>query len=201
MNGNYVFKELIGSDGTVINSGLINASLGGSVSLLGRQVSNDGVINARLGAVNMAAGKEAVLTFESDGLIGVRVTKAILQDELGIDAAVINNGEINANGGRVLLTGSVSRDVFSQAVNHDGIEQATSVVMHDDGSFTLGGGADVLNTGAVNVSANDTYLAGNVVVLGENILHTGSIHADADKGKAGSIELHAMDKTELRDNA
>ncbi len=56
------------------------------VSLLGRQVSNEGVINARLGAVNMAAGKEAVLTFESDGLIGVRVTKAILQDELGIDA-------------------------------------------------------------------------------------------------------------------
>ncbi len=40
----------------------------------------------------------------------------------------------------MLLTGSVSRGVFSQGVNHDGIEQATSVVMHDDGSFTLGGG-------------------------------------------------------------
>ncbi|MCP4491327.1 MAG: filamentous hemagglutinin N-terminal domain-containing protein, partial [Gammaproteobacteria bacterium] len=128
MNGDYVFKELIGSDGTVINSGLINASLGGSVSLIGKQVSNDGVINARLGVVNMAAGNAAVLTFESDGLIGVRISEEVLRDELGIDPAVLNTGEINAEGGRVLLTASVSRDVFSEAVNHDGIEQATSVV-------------------------------------------------------------------------
>ncbi len=139
LNGDYIFKEVVGTDGTVINSGLINASLGGNVTLLGKQVINEGVINAKLGAVNMAAGKEAILTFGSDGLIGVRVSREILQDELGVDAAIINNGDINANGGRVLLTSSVSRDVFSEAVNHDGLHQASSVVVHEDGSFTLGG--------------------------------------------------------------
>jgi len=40
MNGNYIFNEVLGSNGTVINSGLINASLGGNVSLIGKQVDH-----------------------------------------------------------------------------------------------------------------------------------------------------------------
>jgi len=113
MNGNYIFNEVLGTDGTIINSGLINASLGGNVALLGKQVINEGVISAQLGSVNLAAGKEAVLTFDNTGLIGVRVSKEILQDELGIDPAILNSGEINAEGGRILLTASQSQDVFS----------------------------------------------------------------------------------------
>ena len=152
LNGDYIFNEVMGSDGFVINSGLINASLGGSVTLLGKSVTNDGVISAQLGSVNLAAGKAAVLTFDQQGLLGVQVTEAILQDELGIDPVVLNSGEINAEGGRVLLTASVSQDVFSQAVNSGSIEQATSVVVNADGSFTLGAG--VVNTGTVDVSTN-----------------------------------------------
>ncbi len=117
MNGNYIFDEVLGTNGTVINSGIINASLGGNVALIGKRVENDGLIVANLGSVNLAAGKQAVLTFGQGGLLGVRVSKEILQDELGIDPAVLNSGEINAEGGRVLLTASTSQDVFSQAVN------------------------------------------------------------------------------------
>jgi len=61
MNGNYIFDEVLGTDGTVINSGMINASLGGNVALIGKQVENDGLIVANLGSVNLAAGKQAVL--------------------------------------------------------------------------------------------------------------------------------------------
>ena len=57
MNGDYIFNEVLGTNGAVINSGLINASLGGNVALIGKQVKNEGVINAKLGAVNMAAGR------------------------------------------------------------------------------------------------------------------------------------------------
>ncbi|MCP4277879.1 MAG: filamentous hemagglutinin N-terminal domain-containing protein, partial [Gammaproteobacteria bacterium] len=64
MNGDYIFNEVLGADGAVINQGIINASLGGNVALIGKQVVNEGVINARLGTVNLAAGKEAVLTFD-----------------------------------------------------------------------------------------------------------------------------------------
>ncbi len=104
MNGNYIFNEVAGTDGFVINSGIINAATGGNVTLLGKQVRNDGMIVAKLGAVNLAAGKAAVVTFDNAGLLGVRITKEVLQSELGIDPAVLNNGNINAEGGRILLT-------------------------------------------------------------------------------------------------
>ncbi len=158
MNGNYIFNEVLGTSGAVINSGTINASLGGqgggNVALIGKQVKNDGLIVASLGTVSLAAGKQAVLTFDNGGLLGVRISKEILQNELGVDPAVLNEGTINAAGGRVLMSASVSQDVFSQAVNTSGIDQATSVVVHADGSFTLGGGADVVNSGTIDTSTN-----------------------------------------------
>jgi filamentous hemagglutinin family protein len=59
MNGNYIFNEVLGTDGAVVNSGTINASLGGNVALIGKQVENNGLIVANLGSVSLAAGKHA----------------------------------------------------------------------------------------------------------------------------------------------
>lgn len=212
MNGNYIFNEVLGAEGAVINSGIINASLGGNsstggnVALLGKQVKNDGLISANLGSVVLAAGKQSILTFDNQGLIGVKVTKEVLQEELGVEEAVINNGEINAAGGRVLLTASTSQDVFSQVVNNGELDQVTSVVVHEDGSFTLGGGADVLNMGSIDVSLNNTTEANientaRIVLLGENITSSGSIKADSLGGNAGEIELHAKDEMLLTENS
>ncbi|MCF6212356.1 MAG: filamentous hemagglutinin N-terminal domain-containing protein, partial [Gammaproteobacteria bacterium] len=198
MNGRYIFNEVLGTEGAVINSGMINASLGGNVALIGKQVENDGLIVANLGSVTLAAGKQAVLTFDQGGLLGVRVSQETLQEELGVDPAVINSGEIQAEGGRVLLSASTSRDVFSQAVNTGDLEQATSVVVHEDGSFSLGGGADVINTGSIDTSttANDQD-AGRIVLIGENVTSSGELRADAANGNGGEIELHAQDTTLL----
>ncbi len=202
MNGNYIFNEVLGTNGTVINSGLINAATGGNVTLLGKQVQNQGVISANLGAVNMAAGKQAVLTFDNQGLIGVSVTNEVLQSELGVDPAVLNSGEINANGGRILLTASQSQDVFSRAVNTGDITQATSVVANADGTFDLTGGADVVNNGTLNASASDANAnGGDIVVLGQNVTSSGTITADAQQGNGGNIELHAVDTTLLTGNS
>jgi len=181
---------------------MINASLGGNVALIGKQVENDGLIVANLGTVNLAAGKQAVLTFDQGGLLGVRVSKEILQEELGVDPAVINSGEIQAEGGRVLLTASTSQDVFSQAVNTGDLNQATSVVVHEDGSFTLGGGADVINTGSIDAStsSNDQNI-GRIVLIGENITSSGELIANAASGNGGEIELHAQDTTLLTETS
>jgi len=212
MNGDYVFRSIDGTRGAVINGGILNASLGGSIALIGQQVTNEGLISANLGAVNLAAGKEAILTFDSEGLMGVKITRAVLQDELGVDPAILNRGEITAQSGRVLLTASQSQDIFSQAVNSNGIEQATSVVVNADGSFTLGGGADVVNTGTVDVSADisaDVSVdasatggdGGQIVVLGENITSSGILKADSATGNGGDIELHATQTTLLTENS
>ena len=120
MNGNLTFSALENSDGIVINAGILNAAMGGSISLLGKKVQNDGLISANLGSVNFAAGREAVVTFDNEGRVGVRVTEALLQEEIGVDPAVINTGEIQAEGGKVLLTASTSQDIFSQAVTTAG---------------------------------------------------------------------------------
>ncbi len=202
MNGNYIFNDVLGTDGAVVNSGLITASLGGNVALIGKQVKNDGLISAKLGSVVLAAGKQSVLTFDNQGLIGVKVTKEVLQSEVGLDAAVINSGEINAAGGRVLLTASTSQDVFSQAVNTNSLDQATSVVVNADGSFTLGGGADVLNTGSIDVSSEtNTANTARIILLGENVTSSGDIKADVNNGNAGEIEIHAKDKALLTKNS
>lgn len=202
MNGEYLFQSIAGSDGQVINSGLLNASLGGSISLIGKQVENNGLIVANLGAVNLATGKEAVVTFGDVGLVGVRVSEAILQDELGVDPAVLNSGEIKAEGGRILLTASQSRDIFSSAVNTGGIEQATSVVLHEDGSFTLGGGSAVINTGSIDVSSYESgKQAGQIVVLSENITSSGVIAENGQGANGGQIELHSQDTTLLTESS
>lgn len=202
MNGNYLFKEVSDTDGVIINGGIITASLGGDVTLLGKQVKNEGLISANLGSVNLAAGKEAVLTFDAEGLVGIKITKAILQDELGVDPAVLNSGEIDAQSGHILLTASQSQDVFSQAVNTGNINQATSVVVNEDGTFTLGAGADVVNSGTISASTGDNLVnAGRVVALGENVTSSGAILADSRHGDAGEIELHSVEKTILNDGS
>lgn len=200
MNGQFTLDAIDNTEGFVLNHGIINAATGGSVTLVGKKVENQGLITAKLGSVSLAAGKQAVLTFDSQGLLGVRVTEEVLQQDIGVDAAVQNSGEINADGGKVLLTASTSQDVFSKAVNSGGLSGETSVVIHDDGSFTLGGGADVVNTGTISVaSSTSDEPAGAVVVLGENIHNSGTISADSSSGNAGHIELHAADTTLIID--
>ncbi|TVZ38956.1 hypothetical protein P886_3342 [Alteromonadaceae bacterium 2753L.S.0a.02] len=199
INGNLTFSALENTDGLVINAGLLNAATGGSVSLLGKRVQNDGLISANLGSVTFAAGREAVVTFDNEGQVGIRITDALLQEDIGVDPAVVNAGEIQAEGGKVLLTASTSQDIFSQAVNSGGLDYNRSVVVNDDGSFTIGEGADVLNSGVVNVSGET---AGAVVVLGENVVHSGEILADSVSGDTGGyVEIHSRDTTLLTESS
>jgi filamentous hemagglutinin family protein len=196
MNGEFTLTAIEGTEGKIINSGIINAATGGSVTLLGKEIKNEGLISAHLGAVNLAAGKAAVVTFDASGLVGVKITQAVLQNDLGLDAAVINGGDINAQGGKILITASVSRDIFSQAVNNGGMNQANSVVMNEDGTFTLGAGANVKNSGTISTS-NTNGDAGQIVLLGNNISNSGNILADTNSGAAGHIEINSTDTTEL----
>jgi len=80
INGDYAFSALNDGSSKVLNSGVINVVSGGSVTLLGKQVENDSLIVANLGTVNLAAGTEAVLSFDSEGWTGGCVTKKILQE-------------------------------------------------------------------------------------------------------------------------
>ncbi|MCI0507321.1 MAG: filamentous hemagglutinin N-terminal domain-containing protein [Gammaproteobacteria bacterium] len=86
MNGNLLFSAMDNTDGVVINRGLLNAATGGSISLLGKSVQNECLISANMGKVNLASGSEAVVTFDSAGLIGIEVTQEVLENSLGVDS-------------------------------------------------------------------------------------------------------------------
>jgi filamentous hemagglutinin family protein len=73
MAGNYAFTGA--GNGTILNEGTINATGGGYVALMGRNVSNQGVISARLGSVVLAAGEAVTLDVAGDGLLNVSVSQ------------------------------------------------------------------------------------------------------------------------------
>jgi filamentous hemagglutinin family protein len=199
MNGDLVFSGVDGTSGVVINQGLIQAAVGGNVALLGKSVVNEGLISAHLGHVALASGSEAVVTFDSEGLIGVRIDQETLAEELGSAYAVTNAGTLEAKGGKILLSASVSSDLFSEAVNHGGLNSGTEVVLHDDGSFSLGRGNDLLNTGVVDVSASDASgNAGYIVLAAENIDQSGALLANTtNESAAGQIYLESDSEIRL----
>jgi filamentous hemagglutinin family protein len=201
MNGDLLLQAVDGTAGTVINRGLINAAIGGNVALIGKQVTNSGLISAHLGHVALASGRQAVVTFDDQGLLGVRVDEASLQAELGMGPGVTNSGTITAAGGKILLTGSVSEDLFARVVNAGDLSGDTEAVVHEDGSFTIGAGVDVLNTGTLSATS-DIGAAGDVVMVGRNVNQRGLIEADQiGGGDAGGIHLEASNTVRLTHGA
>jgi filamentous hemagglutinin family protein len=122
-----------GVDGAqIINQGTINATEGGLVALVAPSVHNSGLITARLGKVVLAAGNTFTLDLYGDDLILFGADSKLteqLKDVFGnpLSSAVANNGIIEANGGYVLLTADVAKNVVDNAINMEGIIKANSV--------------------------------------------------------------------------
>ncbi|NDF99529.1 MAG: filamentous hemagglutinin N-terminal domain-containing protein, partial [Chitinophagia bacterium] len=79
------------STAAVTNSGLLSASEGGYVALLGHRVSNQGEINAPAGTVALGAGSAVDLQFNNNQLLGVQVYESLL------DAMSENGGVVRAD--------------------------------------------------------------------------------------------------------
>ena len=207
MNGRYRFAASEdGRHGMVVNHGLITAATGGGVALLGAAVRNDGVIVADLGHVIMGAGRQALVDFDGDGLIRFQIDGAVLEDVSGADAdadthqggALVNNGEILADGGQVLLSAAVARGVFDQAINNTGIIRANSIDRSPGAVRLSAAGGGIENSGSIDVSAPASGMAGSVSVHAETeILQRGDIRADAADGQGGRVVLQSAGLTVL----
>ncbi|WP_226643337.1 filamentous hemagglutinin N-terminal domain-containing protein, partial [Microbulbifer variabilis] len=177
MNGDFIFKGEDGSSGIVVNRGVINAS---SALLVGKQVTNasSGLISAEL--VSLAAADEAILTFDADGLIGLKVTKEVMENELGVDSAVLNKGAIE--GAQVLMEASVSGDLFTAAVNNEGTVKAQGIDTSGGKIRLFGSGGSVVNSGTLDASGK---VGGEVVLEGDSTEHTGKIIVKGNSGHGG----------------
>lgn len=159
--------------GKIINRGTLTAATGGSVTLLGDEVINEGLIVADMGRVNLASGSKAFVTFDAERLIGVRVTEGALGGTGG-DAAVANSGEIQADGGQILLTADAARDLFSMAVNNEGVLRANAAEVDADAGEIrlLARNGDTFNSGSIEATASGGQ-GGNIEVLGDRVAVTG----------------------------
>jgi filamentous hemagglutinin family protein len=140
MAGNYAFSDA--GTGSVVNQGNINATGGGYVALMGRNVSNEGVISARLGSVALVGGEAVTLDVAGDGLLNVSVSRG------AVNALVENGGLIRADGGRVLLTAQAAGNLLNTVVNNTGVIQARTIENHN-GTILLMGDRQ---SGTVNVA-------------------------------------------------
>jgi filamentous hemagglutinin family protein len=174
MAGDYDFQTLAdGSEGVVVNRGLLQASAGGSITLMGDAVSNEGLILAELGQVTLAAGSSASLDFSGDGLLFFEVTGEVLENTGVLDSAVSNSGEISADGGQVLLTASTARDVFTNVVNNDGIIRAQRIDNTGGVIRLVGEGGSTISSGVVDASGEGNSGGGNVQLLGDRVTLAG----------------------------
>ncbi|MEJ2650962.1 MAG: filamentous hemagglutinin N-terminal domain-containing protein [Gammaproteobacteria bacterium] len=185
MKGDYSLHAPDGTEGgAVINRGLIQAATGGSVNLVGGTVDNEGLISADMGYVNLAAGRKAVLDFTGDGLIRFQVDGPIQSNKDGVQSAVNNSGQIKADGGQVLLTGTAAQDVFSQVVNNDGIVKAGRIENKGGVIRLVGTGGDVYNSGTLDASSSSGQ-GGDIDVLGDRVAVTDNARIDASGSKGG----------------
>jgi len=199
MSGHYRFNAPDGFEpGAVVNYGLIEAAAGGGVALLGGSAHNDGVIVAELGHVVMGAGRTALVDFDGDGLIRFHVDGATLDSIDGERGAVVNSGEIHADGGQVLMSASVARGIVDRAVNNEGMIRANTIERLPGTVRLAAFGGDVENSGIIDVSARAPGDAGSVAMRSDaGAMQRGRVHADAIGGDGGRVIVESADRTLL----
>ncbi|AUG01143.1 filamentous hemagglutinin [Pseudomonas sp. 09C 129] len=131
LDGTYRFTG--NSSSAVSNAGQITANEGGSVALLGAQVSNSGVIQAQMGSVALGAGKDFSVNFDGNGLLNLQVNGA------AVDALVQNGGLLKADGGQVLMTASSASSLLKNVVSNQGVIEAKTL-QNKAGKIVLDGG-------------------------------------------------------------
>jgi filamentous hemagglutinin family protein len=199
LNGDFAFKDLDDSQGVIINNGAIYASSGG-VTLLGESIVNNGVIQADLGYINLAAGKQAFLSFDEQGFLGVKIDQDVINNELGLEQAIENNGELSA-GGRVAISAKVTSELFDRAINNTGMIKATGFnlsALKESPSITLNANGDINNSGTLNAanhsnSSNSNLPVhtegGHVAINGNQVIHTGTIDVSSGFGLGGQADI------------
>ncbi|MBT9488676.1 MAG: filamentous hemagglutinin N-terminal domain-containing protein [Rubrivivax sp.] len=136
------------TSGAVQNAGHIQAAEGGYVAFLAPRVLNSGQIMAPQGDVVLAAGNAASLDFVGDRLLHFTL------DQGTVAALVDQQGLVQAEGGRVLLSARAADAALRAVVNQGGVVDASSLVARggrivlEADEITLAPGSQTLARGA-----------------------------------------------------
>ncbi|MDP1613532.1 MAG: filamentous hemagglutinin N-terminal domain-containing protein, partial [Sulfuritalea sp.] len=176
------FDDSLGSVGKLVNQGTITTPMGGSVYLIGSNVSNSGIITTPQGETILAAGSKVELIDSATPGVKVEIT--------GAAGDVTNLGEITAEAGRIGIAGV--------AVRNSGKLNASSVI-EEGGRIFLRATKKIELTASSKVGADGTA-GGNITAIArENgqisgeLVARGEISAQGNggAGSGGFIETSA----------
>ena len=186
-------RNLFINDGTakyVINHGEIKTPTGGSVYLVGSNVSNEGLITTPQGETILAAG--VTVSLIDSATPGVKV------DITGAAGNATNLGEITAEAGRIGIAGVI--------VRNSGTLNASSVVNDGGRIFLKASKAVTLETASeIKADAGQNGAGGNVLVWGDEsstIDGTLSARGGNRSGNGGFVEtsaahVHVLDSARI----
>jgi len=196
INGVNRFRNL---DGTVANEGAIDAD---AIHLVGEHVRNSGELRAPRGVITMIAGDDVIIQQHGEHVM-VKVDGQRLTDrsrpvgggaEADMTAApgIENTGTVSARRGSVVLGAG---DLYALAVRNSGDVRAPGA----GGEVTVASAGGLIhNTAGGEISADrSSRRAGDVTVQGTSILNEGAITADAERGRAGNVEVVSTEHTYL----
>jgi len=192
LNGEFAFSDINENQGVIINHGTILAASG--VTFIGESIVNNGFITAELGYINLVAGKQAVLTFDDQGFMGVKVDEDVINNELGLENAIENNGELMA-AGRVAISARVTSQLFDKAINNSGVVKATGfniTSLTDTSNIHLESNGNIENSGTLNASNLETpndLQEGRITIAGKEVIHSGLLDVSNTSGRGGHIDL------------
>ncbi len=194
LNGVYDFTQASPNpDASVVNEGEITIAEAGYAALVAPAVRNSGLISARLGRVTLGGAAAFTLDLYGDNLVTFRTGVSETPQDAGgqaVDSLVRNNGQILADGGRVVLAADNIGAVVQNVINMDGVIQANSIAQENgEVVITASGPGTVSVSGAITAQGNDAgETGGTVKVLGERVGLFDGTRIDAS-GDAGGGEV------------
>ena len=180
-NGQAVFQ---GGGGAVSNAGRIRVGPGGTVALVGQNVSNTGTIEALRGTIALGAGNAISLDFTGNALVSLGVNANTAQ------SIIDSGGMLRADGGKILLTAGAQDSLARSAVNLSGVAEARTVGIKN-GQIVLLSGKEAGTTtvsGILDASAPSGGNGGSVEASGNrvDILPGAFVTTAAREGKTGT---------------
>lgn len=152
---------------SVVNQGQITTPLGGSVWLIGNQVSNEGIITTPQGQVLLAAGQTVQVTDSAGPELSVTLSAN--------GNKAVNLGQIYATGGKI--------DIYGAIIEQSGLLKADSASVDSQGRIHLQASEDTVVNGTISAT-NSVGTGGTINILGKNVTLSSTANLDAS-GQTG----------------
>jgi len=196
MRGRYKFdRPSPNPNARVVNQGHISLGERGLGALVAPHARNDGLIEGQGSTVVIAGAETFAVDFYGDDLIHFEAGPVTQRPE-GVEALAANHGEIEVDGGRVLLTAAAAEGIVDQAIQVGGKIHARSAYT-DGGEIVLDGGdhGTLAVTGILDASSTHRSghggkidIRGRKIRLGRKSLvraSGGDIRIGGDRGGQG----------------